>query len=374
MSTTHTARDWHDHYAAGRDFRPLSDTEKAILTGHFALPGGDVPGARALDVACGTGELARFLAAAGYRVDAVDWAGSAVERATAATSDAITYHRLDVTGGGLTALAPADGGYRVITLRRALAHLPDRTRTVAELAALLTDDGTLCVITPHADRHPAALRGICLDEAELVLLTDGWRHAERIEAGDSTVLLLSGRRSDPVAYSEKRTPKPAAMAGVAVVLTNDRGQVLLGWNPSLGVWELPAGRVEPGEAFEATAVRELEEETGLHAWPEAVLLLGTLCDVTHGFTRITEIARLTDHSGEPTAREPELISRWEWHTPSALRCLPQPLFTASAQALNLAWPGLLPGVPAAHHTPRHGVIRPPHSGPCAAGSRRPGPA
>lgn len=35
-----------------------------------------------------------------------------------------------------------------------------------------------------------------------------------------------------------------------------------------------------------------------------------------------------------------------------MRNLPQPLFTASAQALNVVWPGLLPDVPPAHHTPR----------------------
>ncbi|MFB6580377.1 methyltransferase, FxLD system [Streptomyces sp. NPDC056402] len=352
MSTTHTAQNWHAHYEAGHDFRPLTDTEKAVLSEQLSLPEG-TQGARALEVACGTGELARFLAAAGYQVDAVDWARSAVERASEASTNGVVCHQLDLTGGDLSSLAPAGtGGYRLITMRRALAHLPDRTRTVAELATLLDEDGTLCVITPHADRHPEELRGICLDDAEIDLLADGWQHTERIEADGSTVLLLRGPKTDPVTYSEKRTPKPAAMAGVAVVVTNDRGQVLLGWNPSRAVWELPAGKVEPGEAFEATAVRELAEEAGLRARPEAVLLLGTLCDSTHGFTRITEIARLTDHTGEPTVQEPELITRWEWHTPSALRCLPQPLFTASAQALNTVWPGLLPDVPPAHHTPR----------------------
>ncbi|MFB6557472.1 methyltransferase, FxLD system [Streptomyces sp. NPDC056400] len=352
MSTTHTAQDWHAHYDAGRDFSPLTDTEKSILTEHLTVPE-DTQGARALDVACGTGELARFLAAAGYQVDAVDWAQSAVERASAASTDGVVCHRLDLTGGDLFSLDPAGTErYRLITMRRALAHLPDRTRTVAELAALLDEVGVLCVITPHADRHPEELRGICLDDAEIDLLTDGWQHTERFDAEGSTVLLLRGPKTDPVTYSEKRTPKPTAMAGVAVVVTNEHGQVLLGWNPSRAVWELPAGKVEPGEGFEATAVRELAEEAGLHARPESVVLLGTLCDSTHGFTRVTEIARLTDYAGEPAVREPELITRWEWHTPSAVRQLPQPLFTASAQALNTVWPGLLPGVPPAHHTPR----------------------
>ncbi|MFD6464829.1 methyltransferase, FxLD system [Streptomyces goshikiensis] len=350
MSTMRTAQNWHKHYEAGRDFRPLGEAEQALLTDRLALPG-DSQGARALDVACGTGELARALDAAGYRVDAVDWARSALDRAEATSPDQITYHRLDITGGDLSCLTTG-GGYQVITMRRALAHLPDRTRTVAELAALLDEDGVLCVITPHADRHPPELRGICLDDTEIGRLCEAWDHAERIEAEESTIVLLRGPKTTAVAYAEKRTPTPAAMAGVAVVVTNPRGQILLGWNSARTMWELPAGKVEPGEPFETTAVRELAEESGLVALAQDVLLLGTLCDATGGgFTRVTEIARITAFTGEPAVREADL-SRWEWHSPSDLRHLPQPLFTASAQAVNLVWPGLLPDVPAAHHTPR----------------------
>jgi SAM-dependent methyltransferase len=117
MSTAHTAQTWHAHYESGRDSRPLSEAEKAILAEHLALPEGSER-ARALEVACGTGQLARFLAAAGYRVDAVDWAEAALQRATA-TSHGITYHRLDVTAGDLVSLEPVGRGYRVITVRRA---------------------------------------------------------------------------------------------------------------------------------------------------------------------------------------------------------------------------------------------------------------
>ncbi|MFI5986850.1 methyltransferase, FxLD system [Streptomyces sp. NPDC051555] len=351
MSTPPTKLAWHDHYDRGRDFKPLTDEETAVLHHHLALPP-DTTDAAALDVGCGTGEVARLLAEFGYRVDAVDWAEAAVERAGANPSQAITYHQLDVTSGDLSSLNPGGEGFRVITLRRTLAHLPDRSRTVAELAALLQPEGTLCVITPHADRFPEKLRGICLDDAEIDLLCDGWEHIERVEAGDSTVLLLRGPKTGAVAYEEKRTPKPAAMAGVAVVVTNAHGQLLLGWNNARSMWELPAGKVEPGEPFQVTAVRELEEESGLVALPETVVLLGTLCDATHGgFTRVTEVARITDYTSEPAMREPEL-SRWEWHNLSDLRSLPQPLFTASAQAVNVVWPGVLPDVPAAHHTPR----------------------
>ena len=351
MSAESSAKDWSEHYASGRSIMPLSVVERAVVRERL-VPGIGLEAPRALDVCCGTGELARLLAGLGYRVDAVDYAQGAIDRASAEAGPEVTYHCIDVTSGDLGVLAPADG-FDLITIRRSLAHLGDRTRIVAELVGLLRPGGTLCVITPHADRFPQSLRGIALDDSEIALLTDGWEHVERVEAEDCTVVLLRGSRARAAAaYQEKGRPKAAAMAGVAVVVTNSYGQVLLGWNPSRRVWELPAGKVEPGEAFEATAVRELAAETSLRADAESVVLLGTLCDDTHGMTRVTEVARLTEYVGEPQCLEPELIARWEWHTPNLLSALPQPLFDASAQALNAAWPGLLPGLRPAHFTPR----------------------
>jgi ADP-ribose pyrophosphatase YjhB (NUDIX family) len=55
--------------------------------------------------------------------------------------------------------------------------------------------------------------------------------------------------------------------GSAVVLENDKGEVLLvkrKYEPAKGYWVLPGGRIEYGESFTATPVRELKEETGLN--------------------------------------------------------------------------------------------------------------
>jgi len=64
-------------------------------------------------------------------------------------------------------------------------------------------------------------------------------------------------------YIWYRNPVPAA--GVVLV---EKGRVLLvkrRWDPRAGSWCLPAGFMEAGETPEQTAVRELEEETGVIA-------------------------------------------------------------------------------------------------------------
>lgn len=43
-----------------------------------------------------------------------------------------------------------------------------------------------------------------------------------------------------------------------------------------GIWDLPKGKQEPGEDLESCALREVEEETGLHS-----LVLGERICVTH---------------------------------------------------------------------------------------------
>ena len=41
------------------------------------------------------------------------------------------------------------------------------------------------------------------------------------------------------------------------------------------LWESPGGHVRPGESSAACAARELEEETGIHACPEELILIGS---------------------------------------------------------------------------------------------------
>jgi 8-oxo-dGTP diphosphatase len=51
-----------------------------------------------------------------------------------------------------------------------------------------------------------------------------------------------------------------AAGGVVVA---DDGQVLLVHRPRYDDWTLPKGKLDPGETYEAAALREVREETGL---------------------------------------------------------------------------------------------------------------
>ena len=58
--------------------------------------------------------------------------------------------------------------------------------------------------------------------------------------------------------------RPFILAGSAVLVFNERNEVLLQLRTDTGKWGIPGGAMEPGESFEETARRELLEETGLH--------------------------------------------------------------------------------------------------------------
>lgn len=51
--------------------------------------------------------------------------------------------------------------------------------------------------------------------------------------------------------------------GVAVIVCDDSGRILLERRSDCGWWGLPGGRIEPGESIVQAAIREVYEETGL---------------------------------------------------------------------------------------------------------------
>lgn len=97
---------------------------------------------------------------------------------------------------------------------------------------------------------------------------------------DATISNLS-YLFDPTASLRlwKRPPFPwpeRVAAGVAAVVFDGSGRVLLGRRADNGLWGLPSGRVEPTETAEQAAVREVREETSLQV--EVIRFVGVYSD------------------------------------------------------------------------------------------------
>lgn len=139
---------------------------------------------------------------------------------------------------------------------------------------------------------------------------------------------------------ERAAPQPNAVVGVGLVVVGPDGRVLLGQAHD-GRWELPGGKVDPGEGFELAAARELAEETDLRASPEEIRILSVQIDAKSGLTRLTAAAVTTAARGVPVVTEPHKIARWQWFAPAEI---PAALYAPSATVLR-AWRPDLPTLP-----------------------------
>lgn len=115
--------------------------------------------------------------------------------------------------------------------------------------------------------------------------------------------------------------------GAAVVALDSENRVCLlrqyrhaagGW-----LWELPAGKLDPGESPLVTAQRELQEEAGLHAarWDS----LGKIISSPGVFTEIVHLFLARDLSGVPANAEAHEVFEVHW--------------VPFAEALAQAWTG-----------------------------------
>ena len=104
------------------------------------------------------------------------------------------------------------------------------------------------------------------------------------------------------------------------LVQNDRGEFLL--IRRSGLWDLPKGHQDPGEPIEATALREVEEETGING-----LRLGEFIKVTdhtyfrdgQWFLKHTWWYSMSCSGGsEPTPQTEEGITEVRWVSKSEL--------------------------------------------------------
>ncbi|MEU2437427.1 methyltransferase, FxLD system [Streptomyces rubradiris] len=338
---TYIARaQWERHYRDGKGFRRVGERERALLAEHTPVPDG---GGRALEVGCGTGELTVHLASLGYRVDAVDFAGSALARAREehAGVEGVRWLQLDIERDDP---APLRGAlYDLVVMRLVYPFMRDRARVVHGLGERLREWGALVVITPVAANTPAQRRGIALDEDEVAVLTAGWESVERRDADGLVFLVLRGPCHTGTRGVEKGPTTGHALTGALAVVTDDAGRVLLG-RSRRGMLELPGGKSSGPEDFATAAVRELAEETGLIADPADAYVVTMLGDDSHGVPRLTAVVRITAWSGTLSNPEPDKFARWEFFDLHALACAGD-VFAPAAFALDAVWPCVIPGLP-----------------------------
>ena len=112
------------------------------------------------------------------------------------------------------------------------------------------------------------------------------------------------------------------MRCVGAVVHDPAGRLLLirrGHPPMEGLWSLPGGRVEPGEADAEAVVRELREETGLEVVPGA-LIGSVIRSGPHGVSYDIHDYAATVTGGVPRAGDDAAEVRWV--TEPQLRALP----------------------------------------------------
>ncbi|MER6349166.1 bifunctional class I SAM-dependent methyltransferase/NUDIX hydrolase [Streptomyces sp. NPDC001595] len=348
---------------------------------------GDLRGRRVLDIGSGPGHHAVHLARAhGALVDGVDVSPTQHARATAdhGSEPGVRFFHADVVDHlrhaepyevayGIRTFGCVDPGHLIPALRDGLAD-----GALLVFSALHTDsdgNGPSDTVTPR--RQFIRLRDQEPIPAQLWALTpQTWEDllSEHGFAVESVELLRAPEPDDPVVVqliSARRRPRPSpnrvssrprthrppaphAAVGVGAILHGERG-LLLGRHRR-GTWELPGGKVDPGESFEEAVVRELAEETGLQASSRDVTLVGTLVDRVGDVLRVTVGAVVTAWEGEAADQPDESVGDWRWHS---LDDLPQGLFVCSAQILTAWRPDLPIDHAPAHFNPFHGPSRTP---------------
>lgn len=125
-------------------------------------------------------------------------------------------------------------------------------------------------------------------EQEIVRQQGGWLREETVAREDIFQGALVSVRRETVRLADGRTATREIVGhapAVAILPLDDRGRVLLvrQYRKPLeeALWEVPAGKMEPGEDPEVCARRELAEEAGVMA--ERLLYLGRIA-TTPGFS------------------------------------------------------------------------------------------
>lgn len=118
-----------------------------------------------------------------------------------------------------------------------------------------------------------------------------------------------------------------------IVLNKDQTKLLLGKRKNAfraGWYGTPGGRINPGEPTQKSAIRELEEETGVKV--DKLRYLGIAKEFQDGFDFIHFGFVCEQHKGEIKNQEPEKCEGWEWF---GLNHLPKKILTGHKVLIDM---------------------------------------
>lgn len=123
--------------------------------------------------------------------------------------------------------------------------------------------------------------------------------------------------------------------GVGVIIQNEEGKILVGKRRGSHApyYSIPGGSMELGETFEAAAIREVKEETGLNIKDITFVNVTNNIKTYHeSGVHFVSINFITNKfEGSPRVMEPEKCESWQWLFPEEI---PEPHFEASKEGVK----------------------------------------
>lgn len=120
-------------------------------------------------------------------------------------------------------------------------------------------------------------------------------------------------------------------------VTNPKGELLVFFRR--GSWDLPKGKIDPGESPEQAALREVEEETGLKQLTLGPLLGHTYHTYTQGGKRMLKKTwwyRLQSADSTTVPQYEEDIEEIQWVTPASWLTTAHPLYGSIRDVIEWA--------------------------------------